>query len=97
MTATGRLVAVEWSLGPAGARVVCRGAGTPWRGQAGASPDCGYTYQLRSLPERTGGSGRWPVTATGVLAGRLDRVLGGGAGRGSADGAADYADLAAGR
>ena len=66
VTATGRLVAVEWSLGPAGARVVCRGSGTPWRGQAGASPDCGYTYQLRSLPERTGGSGRWPVTATGV-------------------------------
>jgi hypothetical protein len=25
-----------------------------------------YTYQLRSLPERTGRTGRWPITATAV-------------------------------
>jgi len=30
------------------------------------SPDCGYSYALRSLPERTGGLGKWPVTATTV-------------------------------
>jgi hypothetical protein len=34
--------------------------------QKGPSPDCGYTYRLRSLPERTAGAGRWPVTATSV-------------------------------
>ena len=38
--------------------------GTPWTGQPGPSPDCGYTYKLRSLPARTGGAGRWPITAT---------------------------------
>jgi hypothetical protein len=64
VTATARLVSVEWTLGPPGARVVCAGPGTPWTGQQGPSPDCGYTYQLRSLPERTGGTGRWPITAT---------------------------------
>ncbi|GAA3239625.1 ATP/GTP-binding protein [Pseudonocardia petroleophila] len=64
VTATGRLAAVEWELGPSGERVVCEGPGTPWTGQAGPSPDCGYVYELRSLPERTGGSGRWPIVAT---------------------------------
>jgi hypothetical protein len=64
VTATAQLVSVEWALGPPGARVVCAGPGTPWTGQSGPSPDCGYTYQLRSLPERTGGTGRWPITAT---------------------------------
>jgi hypothetical protein len=64
VTATARLVSVEWALGPPGARVTCAGPGTPWTGQSGPSPDCGYTYQLRSLPERTGGTGRWPITAT---------------------------------
>lgn len=66
VTATGRLSSVEWSMGPPDGTVLCRGPGTPWTGQAGASPDCGYTYEQRSLPERTAGSGRWPVTATGV-------------------------------
>lgn len=66
VTATGRLSAVEWSMGPAGADVLCTGPGTPWTGQPGSSPDCGYTYEQRSLPERTGGEGRWPVTATSV-------------------------------
>ncbi|WP_226363722.1 hypothetical protein [Pseudonocardia abyssalis] len=66
VTATGRLSAVEWSMGPAGADVRCTGPGTPWTGQAGSSPDCGYTYEQRSLPERTGGTGRWTVIATSV-------------------------------
>jgi hypothetical protein len=64
--ATGRLVAVEWELGPSGARVTCTGPGTPWRGQPGASPDCGYVYRERSLPDRTGGPARWTITATSV-------------------------------
>ncbi|MEO7125672.1 MAG: hypothetical protein ABI382_03935, partial [Nakamurella sp.] len=28
------------------------------------APPCGYTYIWRSLPERTGGTGVWPVTVT---------------------------------
>lgn len=64
VTATGRLASVEWELGPSGEVVVCDGPGTPWTGQAGPSPDCGYVYELRSLPERTGGTGRWPIVAT---------------------------------
>jgi hypothetical protein len=32
----------------------------------GASPNCGYTYERHSLPDRTAGSGRWTVTATSV-------------------------------
>lgn len=66
VTATGRLVAVEWEMGPPGAVVRCTGTGTPWTGQAGPSPDCGYVYEQRSLPERTGGTGRWPITVTSV-------------------------------
>jgi hypothetical protein len=66
VTATGRLSAVEWSMGPPGAEVRCAGPGTPWTGQKGPSPDCGYVYELRSLPERTQGTGRWTVTATSV-------------------------------
>ncbi|WP_433274006.1 hypothetical protein ACQPZA_24115 [Pseudonocardia xinjiangensis] len=66
VTATGRLAAVEWSMGPPGALIRCSGPGTPWIGQDGPSPDCGYVYEHRSLPERTGGTGRWTITATSV-------------------------------
>ena len=66
VTATGRLSAVEWSMGPPGEVVRCDVPGTPWTGQDGPSPDCGYVYALRSLPERTGGAGAWTVTATAV-------------------------------
>lgn len=66
VTATGRLSAVEWSMGPPGETVRCAGPGTPWTGQGGRSPDCGYVYELRSLPERTGGTGSWSVVATSV-------------------------------
>ena len=64
VTATAHLESVDWTLGPSGARVTCAGPGTPWTGQPGPSPDCGYVYDERSLPERTGGTGRWPVVAT---------------------------------
>jgi hypothetical protein len=71
VTAKATVDRIEWSMGPAGATVICRGPGTPvavgtpmYAGQN--SPTCGYSYQLRSLRERTGGTGRWPVTATSV-------------------------------
>lgn len=78
VTATATLSSVEWSMGepsvesdagePANtASVVCDGAGVApnletydWQ----AEPPCGYKYKLRSLPERTGGSGSWTLTAT---------------------------------
>ena len=66
VTAVGRLSGVEWSMGPPGAMVRCTGPGARWTGQPGASPDCGYTYTMRSLPERTGGTGRWTVAATAI-------------------------------
>lgn len=66
VTATAQLSEVEWAMGPPGAVVRCAGPGTPWTGQEGESPDCGYTYQRRSLPDRTAGTGRWTITATSV-------------------------------
>jgi hypothetical protein len=66
VTVTGTLTAVEWDLGPPDAHVRCTGPGTPWTGQPGPSPDCGYTFTQRSLPERTNDTGRWPITATSV-------------------------------
>lgn len=77
VTAVGRLSAVEWSMGPPGATVRCAGPGTPWTGQDGPSPDCGYIYELRSLPERTAGTGRWTVTATSVWTVTWSGVSGG--------------------
>ena len=72
VTATAVLSSVTWSMGPGGAVVTCKGPGTPASGrllfQGDTSPDCGYSYALRSLPERTGGTGRWPVTATSTFA-----------------------------
>lgn len=66
VTATARLTTTVWSMGPPGAVVRCPGPGTPWTGEPGPSPDCGYTYAERSLPARTGGDGRWTVAVTGV-------------------------------
>jgi hypothetical protein len=72
VTATAVLSSITWSMGPAGAFLTCNGPGTPAPGrllyQGDNSPDCGYSYALRSLPERTGGTGRWPVTATSTFA-----------------------------
>ncbi len=70
VTAVATLARVDWTMGPPGAVVSCTGPGTPapsgpiFRGTT--SPDCGYSYALRSLPARTGGTGKWPVTATAV-------------------------------
>ncbi len=70
VTAVATLSRIHWSMGPAGAVVSCAGPGTP--APAGPifhgnnSPDCGFSYALRSLPERTGGTGKWPVSATAV-------------------------------
>ena len=66
VTATARLARTVWAMGPPDAVVTCPGTGTPWSGGSGASPDCGYTYAQRSLPERTAGRGTWPVTVTSV-------------------------------
>ena len=66
VTATARLARTVWAMGPPDAVVTCPGTGTPWNGGSGASPDCGYTYAQRSLPERTAGRGTWPVTVTSV-------------------------------
>jgi hypothetical protein len=70
VTAVATLSRIDWSMGPAGAVVSCAGPGTPAPGgpifHGNNSPDCGYSYALRSLPERTGGTGKWPVTATAV-------------------------------
>lgn len=72
VTATARLTGTRWTMGPAGAMVSCANFGTPAPSRplyAGDnSPTCGYTYELRSLPQRTGGTGTWPVTATSVWA-----------------------------
>lgn len=79
VTATARLASTSWTLGepernpsfsgykpgPA-VTLTCQGAGTPppagvdWK----TEPECGHTFRWRSLPERTGGKGKWPVTAT---------------------------------
>lgn len=75
--ATARLSGVEWSMGPMGADVFCVGPGTPWNGEAGPSPDCGYTYTERSLPDRTGGAAGWTVVATAVWQVEWEGVSGG--------------------
>jgi hypothetical protein len=76
VTATATLTSTTWSLGePAAGDVyvpgapttlACQGPGVAppadydWR----AEPPCGHKFAWRSLKERTGGSGKWPVTAT---------------------------------
>lgn len=66
VTAEARFTGLEWSMGPPDAVVRCDGPGTPWTGQPGPSPDCGYTYQQRSLDERTDSTGRWPVVVAAL-------------------------------
>lgn len=77
VTATATLSSATWSLGepaPTGGPyaqgppliITCRGAGTApladydWK----TEPPCGHKYSWMSTKERTGGSGKWPVTAT---------------------------------
>jgi hypothetical protein len=57
------------NLGSRSAPITCEGLGTN-PGPAvdttaqPAAGTCAYMFQVRSTPERTGGSGTWPVTAT---------------------------------
>lgn len=78
VTATAKMTSVIWTMGePASADnlesraapITCQGLGT----NPGTNVDttaqpavgsCAYMFQVRSTPERTGGSGTWPVTAT---------------------------------
>ena len=77
VTATATLASVTWTLGEPNtqgdtyqpgnpATITCQGAGTAppasydWK----AEPPCGYKFHWRSLKERTGGTGTWPITAT---------------------------------
>jgi hypothetical protein len=77
VTATATLTSTTWSLGePAttggefrpgpAATVTCAGTGSApppdydWK----AEPPCGHMFAWRSLKERTGGTGKWPITAT---------------------------------
>jgi hypothetical protein len=70
VTATATLASVNWSMGePKSTDVTCQGAGkAPWPGVDLWAPPCGYTYRLRSLDERTNGTGAWPVTAAATWA-----------------------------
>lgn len=65
VTAAATLASVAWSMGEPGAvDVNCAGGGkAPWAGADLWAPPCGYTYRLRSLDDRTNGTGAWPVTA----------------------------------
>jgi hypothetical protein len=77
VTATATLSSVTWTLGEPATTgdgyasgppvtVTCQGTGSAppqgydWK----AEPPCGHMYHWRSLKERTGGTGNWPVTAT---------------------------------
>lgn len=70
VTATATLASVNWSMGePKSIDVTCQGGGeAPWAGADLWAPPCGYTYRLRSLDERTNGTGAWPVTAAATWA-----------------------------
>lgn len=73
-TVTAELTDTTWQMGEpvdparpsvAASPVVCAGSGAPYTaGMNPGAPPCGYTYVWRSLPERTGGAGAWPVTVT---------------------------------
>ena len=97
VTATAHLVSVEWTLGPPGARVVCASPGTPWTGQTGPSPDCGYVYAaaVAARAHRRDGAvaDRGDDTLAGRLAGHLGRRPGGRAG---GPGAVQHTGLAVG-
>jgi len=76
VTATATPTSTTWSLGEPAAgdvfvqgapiTVTCQRAGVPlpaeydWQ----AEPPCGHKFAWCSLKERTGGTGKWPVTAT---------------------------------
>ena len=77
VTATATLESVTWSLGEPAATggtyapgppvtITCQGTGTApppdydWK----AEPPCGHKYTWMSTTDRTGGTGKWPITAT---------------------------------
>jgi len=77
VTATATLTSVTWTLGEPAAQgdtyqrgtpatITCQGAGTPPPAtyDRKAEPPCGHQFHWRSLKERTGGTGTWPITAT---------------------------------
>ena len=76
VTATATVDTVTWSMGEpvenpdkaTGATappVVCEGLGSaPPADDPAATPACGYTYTWKSSSARTGGTSKWPVTAT---------------------------------
>jgi len=77
VTAIATLDSVTWSLGEPAATggpyaagppvtITCQGTGTapPANYDWKAEPPCGHKYTWRSTKERTGGTGKWPITAT---------------------------------
>lgn len=75
VTVTATQISTSWSMGEGdrigpssagGSPVTCAGTGTapPPHPDRTVIPPCGYTYTWKSLPERTGGTGTYPVTAT---------------------------------
>lgn len=75
VTGTAKLQSVTWSMGSPGASdqgstVTCTGPGKPAPVDADVINDprpagyCAFQYALRSTPDRTGGSGTWPVAAS---------------------------------
>lgn len=79
VTATASLSQVTWVMGEpvslknanAGiSQVTCDGPGVapPANPRYDQPPPCGYMYKFRSTKERTGGTERWPVTATATWA-----------------------------
>lgn len=63
-TVTAQISATTYSIGDGGS-VTCTGAGSqPNAGSDLSNPPCRYTFQLRSLPERTDGKATWSITAT---------------------------------
>jgi hypothetical protein len=78
VTATARLSSVTWTMGAPvsadrletpSAPITCQGPGVKPGPGVDTTVDpsfgaCAYMFQVRSTPERTGGSSTWPVTAT---------------------------------
>jgi hypothetical protein len=78
VTATARMTSVTWSMGEPvspenlssrAAPVTCEGTGVDPGPNVDITKDpapgmCAYMFKVRSTPERTGGRGTWPVTAT---------------------------------
>lgn len=77
VTATATLTSVTWSLGEPAATggpyapgpavtITCQGSGAApaWDYDWKAKPPCGHQYAWMSSKDRTGGTGKWPISAT---------------------------------